>query len=81
MCSEMPHESQTRSLMWLADIGEPTSQNISRTATTAGTYDHRYWRTRDPVRSPIDKPVIAELVVGWVTTSESSVLYVLLSSF
>jgi hypothetical protein len=40
------------------------------------TYDHTHWRTRDPVRSPIDKPVRAKLVVGSVTTSESLVLYV-----
>ena len=40
------------------------------------TYDHTHWRTRDPVCSPIDKPVRAELVVGSVTTSESSVSYV-----
>ena len=47
------------------------------------TYDHTHWRTRDPVCSPIDKPVRAELVVGSVTTSESSVLYVVfcLSSY
>ncbi|KAI0117576.1 Nnf1-domain-containing protein [Hypoxylon sp. NC0597] len=38
------------------------------------TYDHRIWRTRDPVRSPIDKPDTAGLVVGSVTTSESPVL-------
>ncbi|KAK3385274.1 hypothetical protein B0H63DRAFT_472641 [Podospora didyma] len=41
------------------------------------TYDHRHWKARDPVRSPIDKPVTARLVVGWVTTSESLVLYVI----
>ena len=41
------------------------------------TYDHRHWKTRDPVRSPLDKPATARLVVGWVTTSESLVLYVL----
>jgi hypothetical protein len=40
------------------------------------TYDHTHWSTRDPVRSPIDKPVRARLVVGSVTTSESLVLYV-----
>jgi hypothetical protein len=40
------------------------------------TYDHTHWRTRDPVRSPIDKPVRARLVVRSVTTSESLVLYV-----
>ncbi|KAI3320080.1 hypothetical protein HD806DRAFT_507670 [Xylariaceae sp. AK1471] len=38
------------------------------------TYDHTHWKTRDPVRSPIDKPVRAKLVVGSVTTSESLVL-------
>ena len=40
------------------------------------TYDHRRLRTRDPVRSPIDKQAIARLVLGWVTTGESLVLYV-----
>ena len=43
------------------------------------TYDHTHWKTRDPVRSPIDKPVRARLVVGSVTTSESLVLYVFFS--
>ena len=45
------------------------------------TYDHRHWKARDPVRSPIDKLVTARLVVGWVTTSESLVLYVFSSFF
>jgi hypothetical protein len=45
----------------------------------SATYDHRYWKTRDPVRSPIDKPIIARLVLGWVTTGESLVLYVFVS--
>ncbi len=40
------------------------------------TYDHIHWRTRDPVRSPLDKPVRAGSVVGSVTTSEYPVLYV-----
>lgn len=35
-------------------------------------------KTRDPVRSSIDKPLNARLVVGSVTTSESLVLYVFL---
>ena len=39
-------------------------------------YDHTLWKTRDPVRSPIDKPERAELVVGSVTTGESLVLYI-----
>ncbi|KAK1983732.1 hypothetical protein LZ30DRAFT_815916, partial [Colletotrichum cereale] len=42
----------------------------------SSTYDHTHWRIRDPVRSPIDKPVRAGLVVGSVTTSEYLVLYV-----
>ena len=43
------------------------------------TYDHTHWRIRDPVCSPIDKPVRARLVVGSLTTSESLVLYVFCS--
>ncbi|KAJ5139012.1 L-lysine 2-3-aminomutase [Penicillium bovifimosum] len=37
-----------------------------------GTYDHRVWKTGLPVRSAVLKPHAGELVVGWVTTSESS---------
>ena len=40
------------------------------------TYDHTHKKIRDPVRSPLDKLVRARPVVGWVTTSESLVLYV-----
>ena len=40
------------------------------------TYDHRVWKTGLPVRSAVLKPHAGELVVGWVTTSESSLLYV-----
>ena len=40
------------------------------------TYDHRVWRTGLPVRSAVLKPHAGELVVGWVTTSESSLMYV-----
>ena len=42
------------------------------------TYGHRHRRTRDPVRSPLVKPVIGGLVVGSVTTSEYPLLYVFL---
>ncbi|EYE90337.1 hypothetical protein EURHEDRAFT_510925 [Aspergillus ruber CBS 135680] len=42
----------------------------------AGTYDHRVWRTGLPVRSAVLKPHAGRLVVGWVTTSESRLLYV-----
>ncbi|KAK1979250.1 hypothetical protein LZ30DRAFT_186151, partial [Colletotrichum cereale] len=45
------------------------------------TYDHTHWKIRDPVRSPIDKPVRAGLVVESVTISEYLVLYVLLLFF
>ncbi len=47
----------------------------------SGTYDHTHWRIRDPVRSPIVKPVRAGLVVGSVTTSEYLVLYVFCGFF
>ena len=42
------------------------------------TYDHRLRRTGHPVRSAIHKPQIGRSVVGWVTTSESLLLYVFL---
>ncbi|KAJ5496422.1 L-lysine 2-3-aminomutase, partial [Penicillium fimorum] len=44
--------------------------------TKSSTYDHRVWKTGLPVRSAVLKPHAGELVVGWVTTSESSLLYV-----
>ncbi|KAF1834298.1 hypothetical protein BDW02DRAFT_498569, partial [Decorospora gaudefroyi] len=40
------------------------------------TYDHRQRSTLDPVCSPHDKPLTGGLVVRWVTTSESPLLYV-----
>ncbi|KAJ5520704.1 L-lysine 2-3-aminomutase [Penicillium fimorum] len=43
------------------------------------TYDHRVWKTGLPVRSAVLKPHAGELVVGWVTTSESSLLKLLSS--
>ena len=39
-------------------------------------FDHRVWNTEVPVRSPKHKPSTDELVVGSVTTSESSLLNV-----
>jgi hypothetical protein len=55
-----------------------TKQRIYRNLFNAKpfTYDHRVWRTGLPVRSAVLKPHAGELVVGWVTTSESSLLYV-----
>ena len=49
--------------------------------TKYDTYDHRVWKTGLPVRSAVLKPHAGELVVGWVTTSESSLLYVILFLF
>ena len=40
------------------------------------TYDHRTMRIRLPVRSAIYKHCTGGLVVRWVTTSESPLLYV-----
>ncbi|RAL06919.1 hypothetical protein BO97DRAFT_357695 [Aspergillus homomorphus CBS 101889] len=48
---------------------------ISSTLTSS-TYDHRVWKTGLPVRSAVLKPHAGRLVVGWVTTSESLLLYV-----
>lgn len=45
------------------------------------TYDHRVWKTGLPVRSAILKPHAGWLVVGWVTTSESRLLYVFVLLF
>ncbi|RAH47689.1 hypothetical protein BO95DRAFT_358433, partial [Aspergillus brunneoviolaceus CBS 621.78] len=36
----------------------------------------RVWKTGLPVRSAVLKPHAGRLVVGWVTTSESLLLYV-----
>ena len=40
------------------------------------TYDHTRKKTRDPVRSPLDKLVRVRLVLRSVTTGESLMLYV-----
>ncbi|KAJ5259879.1 L-lysine 2-3-aminomutase [Penicillium chrysogenum] len=42
---------------------------------------HSVWKTGLPVRSAVLKPHAGELVVGWVTTSESSLLYVFVFCF
>jgi hypothetical protein len=44
--------------------------------TMTDTYGHRIKKARVPVRSLTDKLDIGGLVVGWVTTSESPLLYV-----
>ncbi|KAF2129638.1 hypothetical protein P153DRAFT_290957 [Dothidotthia symphoricarpi CBS 119687] len=42
----------------------------------SSTYDHRTLKTRLPVRSALFKQRTGGLVVRWVTTSESPLLYV-----
>ncbi len=44
----------------------------------SSTYDHRLRKNWYPVRSALIKTQIDRLVVGWVTTSESRLLYVLI---
>ncbi|KAJ9486619.1 hypothetical protein VN97_g6717 [Penicillium thymicola] len=58
------------------DLKGPTSRPSRGFFTAHNTYDHRVWKTGLPVRSAVLKPHAGELVVGWVTTSESSLLYV-----
>ena len=50
--------------------------NIYRVNTISFTYDHRTLRTELPVRSAVLKQGTGGLVVRWVTTSESPLLYV-----
>jgi hypothetical protein len=50
---------------------------MSKISVFVDTYDHRLKRTGHPVRSAIHKLQIGRLVVGWVTTSEYLLLYVL----
>src|SRR3954471_24035589 len=50
--------------------------SIIRSNDHSATYDHRVWRTGLPVRSAVLKPHAGKLVVRWVTTSESLLLYV-----
>jgi hypothetical protein len=50
--------------------------NMIRTEHLPNTYDHRALNTRLPVRSAIFKQRTGGLVVRWVTTGESPLLYV-----
>ena len=54
-----------------------TTHYICLIKSISGTYDHRLKRIGHPVRSAIHKLQIGRLVVGWVTTSEYLLLYVL----
>ncbi|KAJ5550458.1 hypothetical protein N7461_005156 [Penicillium sp. DV-2018c] len=64
---------------FLPELGSRRDYSIGRSKIGpyySSTYDHRVWKTGLPVRSAVLKPHAGELVVGWVTTSESSLLYV-----
>jgi hypothetical protein len=52
------------------------TRNISEDRLCSFTYDHRTLKIRLPVRSAIYKQCTGGLVVRWVTTSESPLLYV-----
>ena len=54
-----------------------SNQNIFHRPAQLSTYDHRTLKIRLPVRSAIYKQCTGGLVVRWVTTSESPLLYVL----
>ena len=57
------------------------NQNIFYKPTQLSTYDHRTLKIRLPVRSAIYKQCTGGLVVRWVTTSESPLLYVFVHHF
>ena len=61
-------------------LASPTLQfDCSFTTRKSASHQHIRpypWKIPDHIRSPINKPVRARLVVGWLTTSESLVLYV-----
>ena len=75
MCVVLCGMFMMRSLM--VNVAEATALKIiSSFVTEKSTYDHRVWKTGLPVRSAVLKPHAGRLVVGWVTTSESRLLYV-----
>jgi hypothetical protein len=61
----------------------PTQRSplYSKCGLQFSTYDHRILKTRLPVRSALFKQDTGGLVVRWVTTSESPLLYVFASLF
>ncbi|KAJ5952827.1 L-lysine 2-3-aminomutase [Penicillium vulpinum] len=65
----------------MSQKGQPMPVGFAGFPAYSSTYDHRVWKTGLPVRSAVLKPHAGELVVGWVTTSESSLLYVFVLSF
>jgi hypothetical protein len=70
-------------ILTILELGLTNSESGHREYTNQyfvipSTYDHRVWKTGLPVRSAVLKPHAGWLVVGWVTTSESQLLYVFL---
>ena len=59
---------------------EENPEEMGYSSVISSTYDHRVWRTGLPVRSAVLKPHAGQLVVWWVTTCESWLLYVFLLS-
>ena len=57
------------------------NHNIFYEPIHLSTYDHRTLKIRLPVRSAIYKQCTGGLVVRWVTTSESPLLYVFVHHF
>ncbi|KAF2853722.1 hypothetical protein T440DRAFT_545879 [Plenodomus tracheiphilus IPT5] len=53
-----------------------SSTSLINILTLSSTYDHTTLKARLPVRSAIYKQCTGGLVVRWVTTSESPLLYV-----
>ena len=62
------------------DTLNASSSSTGQTHITS-TYDHRTLKTGLPVRSALLKQCTGGLVVRWVTTSESRLLYVFFWSF
>jgi hypothetical protein len=60
--------------------GWQTSVKILLATNISSTYGHSQLKTGHPVRSAIHKQLNGRLVLWWVTTWESLLLYVLLSS-
>jgi hypothetical protein len=61
---------------WLTLSHTTLDNDIIYGRTISSTYDHRTLRTELPVRSAVLKQCTGGLVVRWVTTSESPLLYV-----
>jgi hypothetical protein len=73
------HGHQKGCFIGSSSVCHRTIPILTQHSRITSTYGHRTKRTRIPVCSFTDKLGIGELVVGWVTTSESPLLYVFVS--